>query len=49
MMVLTTPRGLADVNVSVNHVDGYYCIKSSCHLKTLEKIVFVLLKWLAKA
>ena len=30
-------RGLADVSISENHVCRYYCIKSFCHLKTLEK------------
>ena len=33
--------------------DHYYCIKSFCHLKTLEKhfekFIFVLLKWRSKA
>ena len=28
MRILTTPRGLADVSVSENHVKRYYCIKA---------------------
>ena len=34
-----SPRGLAGDSVSENHVDRSYCLKSFCHLKTLEKCV----------